>query len=225
MARSTVGLIGCVLISLSPSVCAGGQAVFVNLSDEDVYLAKAVYQAATAGQGDGWRFSGWWKIPGGGVVRQEPGFFYLNNKASQVKWDNREESGGLISGDKFDRFVPTGSIGRDPPEGYRFATFQKMDDGIWNISGNAYKLNKQTIPFEFKSEVQKPHDKDYTMAGTVYGFELSGEESKRASKVSWEPRGDKLHAHVGTGQLGVDVYPDLPGFYRGKVTVYYVERK
>ena len=221
------------------SAIVNAQARFINLSDQAVFVAQYEHQPyvpasaeffhETSGSPEGWNFHGWSKVEPGSAFERSPGNLYVERGGDPLTWNGLSKSPGFVRNDKFRQFVPKVGWNEKAREllnsGYRKVEFQKFDNGNYTISGNAYRLSEKSFDFDFSSHKATPHHQQFPVTGQVAYIEHSGEQWG-ANAITWGHRGE--HATVMLNTVGEKKRIGSgrePGYYRGKVTVHYIERQ
>jgi len=226
----TARTFGIVIAFASLTEFAFAQAVFVNLSDKNVFVARYTYQPSifTVGSemSEGWNFSGWRKIEPGESYRSPAGTYYVESGGSPVTWKGLETSVGFVKDEKFNVFVPRGpEWSRKEQEllrsDYKKVSFQKIPDGVWRTSENKYRLTSSEFPFEISSRSAKIMSERFSVPGPV-AYHTVSSESWGAKDISWTDgsKGVTLGGIVEGAQKRPGG-PREPGYIRGKLTIYY----
>lgn len=232
------------------SQAASKDAIFVNLSDTTVWIARYTFQryrparssipagdynlpAAQPEQPAGWRFEGWWTLrPGDAKTFSvgEGGWFYLENSRNPVTWSGRKKSPGYVRNPKaFNTFISKSGWSTETRrlvrQGYRKVNFQYFTAGRWTVSGSAYRVVRKEFSFRIRSRDPKYKTLYFRVPGHVVDYAYSARKW-RAENVSWykQDTSIKLMAYVSGKQKRIGG-PREPGYYQGKLTVYYTVRR
>ncbi len=234
----------------STGEAASSDAIFVNLSDSTVWIARYTYlqyraarssikagdynlPAAQPEQPEGWQFEGWWAMnPGESKTFSvgQGGWFYLENSRNPLIWSNRKKSPGYVRNPKaFNTFISKAGWSTESRglvhQGYKKVDFQYFTPGQWTISGNAYRVVQKEFPFSIRSRDPKYDTVYFNVPGQVVDYAYNS-KSWRAENVEWRKESSRIRlmAYVSGKQKRVGG-PREPGYYSGKVTVYYTIRK
>jgi hypothetical protein len=220
------------LAILGPTDTAHAQARLINVSDTTTFIARYTYSPARSEpdvQGEGWRFSGWTRVEPGTCWEGEPGHYYLKNRAGPISPKNLKASSGFVTDAKFDELVLKDEWNQRRTKllasGYQEVEFHEFPDGAHNLPGNAYRVREKAFPFDFSSRAPQSHNQDFQVAGRV-AYVIPSSEEWGASDVLWGHKDERAYVTLVTeGQQKKPFGPREPGYYRGKVTVFYIEKK
>jgi len=238
--RTLTFRISVVTLLLAWGTTADAQTRFVNLSDRDVFLARYSYQgyqsSISAGEynlpaevPEGWDFSGWQKIEPGGTHETSPGAYYVEDRNGPRTWGGLDKSPGFVTNERFNVFVSKNGWSQRERDllrkGFRKVQFQSFRDGTYTISGDAYVVREREFSFDTTSRSVDFIIKDFDVPGRVSDFKVNA-DSKWAKGISWR-RGDRRVSLTGSveGRQVRPFGPREPGYYRGRVTVYYTVRR
>lgn len=202
---------------------------FVNLSGDTVYLARYVYEPANSYQGDGWYFEGWWSIAPGTHLRRPPGNYYLKGgRGEALTWSGKSTSVGFVTTSRFNTFVDKYDWANRERSllgsGYKKVNFMAFDDGLYTIRGSAYRLEKRVFDFKFSSRDYKVHTKTFSVPGRALYFDYSATKKWAGPTWGWKNGAPHLAVHT-HGEQVRPFGPREPGYYKGKVTVYFTVRR
>ncbi len=227
-----------------PITPANAQARFINLSDENVYLARWTYTPYSSNSGGltvitpaGWNFTGWYSVPPGTSREFEAGDYYVEgSRRGPITWSNLSTSWGLIKdgGEKFSAFLPkyedrAGTSQNDKLRellrtGHREVDYQTFGDANWKISGNAYRLRNTSFNFNFSSRAPTLQSQSFQVPGQAAFVHITSSKHWGATNIRWRTDGKYAFVRLWTeGAQKRPFGPREPGYYRGRVKVYYIQ--
>jgi hypothetical protein len=231
------------LVSVSTAT-ASGKTTIVNLSNDVYWVSSAVDVRGQSNSGmhngssglfeyiePGWAVSGWYLLGPGEALTRPVGLFHVTKGASSVPITWGKEGGYLpmLPSKKFNAKVrkkyETGDKRELIAKGYVNAPFERLGKGIYRITGTAYRISTRKFPFGFQSRGREVFAKTFHVPGRVINIDYGGSEYRWAH-VDWSIKSSSVTVSgVTKGQKTSLGGKRHHGFYRGAVTVYYVEQK
>ena len=100
--------------------------------------------------------------------------------------------------------------------------FQFMEDTVYFVTGNAYRMDQKKFPYNQGSRDRETHHQNFQVPGRIVHFTVDGEE-RWATNPIWKSNGNVLTLTVTTeGHSSGNPFEGRErGFYTGKVTVFY----
>lgn len=224
---------------------------FTNLTGKRVFIAVATIDPGCYSCGalkfvrpPSATINGWYYLEPGKTRRFPAGYFHLTHQTSdqnRFTWSGfddqtllihpyngmrnavadlfRERNGSLrLDHSTYSR---TSQLVRD--EGYREATFEKVDSGTLTISGGnpTYKIVSRTFDFDFGSHSSKTHYRCFTVPG--YVMSTARQVNQRwTTGLIWDELSESACVTVITEGRQVRPFgPREKSYYTGWVKVYY----
>jgi hypothetical protein len=221
------------LAMLVLSATASGEVKIVNLSHRPVGLASYTYRPYSS-QPDvtaaGWTFEGWYAIQPGEAFRGPDGSYYARSGNEAITFNNVAFSDGIAKPGRFRQFLSKNNFNNELRQavdrlGYRKVRYMSLK-GNYKINGEAYRIESR--PFNFSKESRSTDFILETFRVPGYPIDYSYTADQRgASRISWKIA-PNLNAVTLTGNVKGEQRrpfgPREPGYYKGRVTVYYTVR-
>lgn len=218
-----------------------GQVTITNLRENTVFVAYGVMTPYSSKAGDltvivprHITYHGWYRIePGKSRDFPANSWIFVEQNGNRIWWPNRNETTGIVRypnafnnvSVNYDRYgvpLPDSSnisiwLGR----GYVERTFQELQAGFYQITGDEYVVRRQKYDFDFGSHSFKWHNRCYAVPGTVVEYSVSASR-KHGPNVNWTQQNEAMCLAVATqGHQPYITAATERGYYRGTITIYY----
>jgi len=224
---------------------------FTNLTNQRVYIAKATYDpgcmscgALKFAKNPSVTLNGWYYLEPGKTRTFPAGYYHLTHRTDldgNFGWSGFPDQTLLIHPtngfrDKRADLVeqPDGSLRLDfsrhtnasnlvKYEGFKTATYEKIDQGHLSISGSkaSYKISSKTFNYDFQSHGSQTHKSCYQVSGNVAGFRWDANQ-RWVTGLIWDELSDEVCITVITeGRQTKAFGPREKSYFTGWLEVFY----
>jgi hypothetical protein len=235
------------IFALQTLLTLNAQTVIVNLSSDDVYVARQYYtdgsSSISAGEYNlpvyspaGWYHRGWKKIePGEGYTADSTVLFLKYSESRPITYSDLDTTFGYVKhGDSFtgdDGFLAranqqqSGQQMRD--RGFEGVNFMKFKDGVYRVSGDrSYELETKEFDVNHESRSIQFLRAQYDVPGKLVHHEFTQTESKWTKDISWRVSESavSLGGYIEGRQVRIGG-PREPAKFKGRLKIWYTTRR